>query len=264
QAAIGLLGPEIEISSHEHFEEVFRVTTAGEVDHCLIPIENSLSGSIHKNYDLLLQHNLKIAKETNLRVEHNLIVLPGVKFTEVETVASHPVALDQCGRFFEEHPQLTKASSYDTSGSVKQIMEQELKSTAAIAGEKAADHYGAEVLMAGIQDNQENFTRFFLLARDPEIWESCNKTSIVFSFKNTPGALFKCLGVFALRDIDLFKIESRPIAGRAWEYLFYMDFLGTPEVEACRNALNHLGELTEFLEVLGSYPRDATLEKKRI
>ena len=264
QAATGLLGPEIEIYCCEYFEEVFQVTAVGAADHSLIPIENSLSGSIHKNYDLLLRYNLKIASETNLRIEHNLIALPGIEFSEIEVVTSHPVALDQCGKFFEEHPQLTKTSAYDTSGSVKRIMEQELKNSAAIAGQRAAEYHGAEVLMTGIQDNQENFTRFFLLAREPEVGESCNKTSIVFSFKNTPGALFKCLGVFALRDIDLFKIESRPIAGRAWEYLFYMDFLGTPEMEACQNALNHLKELTEFLEVLGSYPRDTTLEKKRI
>lgn len=264
QAATKLLGPEIKLSCCEHFDEVFRRTINQEVDYCLIPIENSLSGSIHKNYDLLLRHDLKIAREINLRVEHNLIVLPGVKFKEIKTVISHPVALDQCENFFEEHTQLTKRSAYDTSGSVKRIMEQKLKDSAAIAGERAAEYYGAEILKTGIQDNQENFTRFFLLATKLEAKENQNKTSIVFSFKNTPGALFKCLSVFALRDIDLLKIESRPIPGRAWEYLFYMDFLGNPKGEKSRNALNHLEELTEFLKVLGSYPQDATLGKKRI
>ena len=264
QAATKLLGSEIEVCCCEYFEEVFQRTTKEEADYCLIPIENSLSGSIHKNYDLLLRHNLKITGEINLRVEHNLIVLPGVKFREIKTVISHPVALDQCENFFEEHLGLTKRSAYDTSGSVKRIMEQGLKDSAAIAGARAAEYHGAEILKTGIQDNRENFTRFFLLAREPEVQENQDKTSIAFSFKNTPGALFKCLSVFALRDIDLFKIESRPIPGRAWEYLFYMDFLGNPKKEGTRNALKHLEELTEFLRVLGSYPRDATLEKKRI
>lgn len=264
QAASKLLGPGIQVFSCEHFDEVFRRTASKEVDYCLIPIENSLSGSIHKNYDLLLRYDLKIAQEINLRVEHNLIVFPGVKFKEIKTVFSHPVALDQCENFFEKYAQLAKQSAYDTSGSVKRIMEQKLTDSAAIAGEKAAEYYGAETLKRGIQDNQENFTRFFLLAIKPKVEENQNKTSIVFSFKNTPGALFKCLSVFALRDIDLFKIESRPIPGRAWEYLFYMDFLGNPKKENSRNALNHLEEITEFLKVLGSYPRDATLGKKRI
>lgn len=264
QAASQLLGPEIEVSCCEYFEEVFQCTANKNATYCLIPIENSLSGSIHKNYDLLLRYDLKITREINLPVEHNLIAAPGVKFEEVEIVISHPVALDQCGRFFEENPHLTKRSAYDTSGSVKRIVEQDLKNLAAIAGERAAKHHGGEILITGIQDNPENFTRFFLLAREPEGGDTQNKTSIVFSFKNTPGALFKCLSVFALRDIDLYKIESRPIPGRAWEYLFYMDFLGNPEEEAPRKALGHLDELTEFLEVLGSYPRDTTLEKKRI
>ncbi len=264
QAATELLGFEVEVSCCEYFEEVFERTANKNTTHCLIPIENSLSGSIHKNYDLLLRHNLKITREINLPVQHSLVVAPGVKFEEIKVVISHPVALDQCEKFFEKNPQLTKQSAYETSGSVKRIMEEGLKSSAAIAGERAAEHHEAEILMAGIQDNPENFTRFFLLASKLEMGENRNKTSIVFSFKNTPGALFKCLSVFALRDIDLYKIESRPIPGRAWEYLFYMDFLGNPEEEAPRNALRHLSELTEFLEVLGSYPRDAKLEKKRI
>ncbi|MEE8349500.1 MAG: prephenate dehydratase [Acidobacteriota bacterium] len=264
QAATKLLGSTIKVSCCEHFEEVFRRTTNRTTDYCLIPIENSLAGSIHKNYDLLLRYDLKIIREINLPVQHNLIVLPGVKLEEVKTVFSHPVALDQCEKFFEENPQMTKRSAYDTAGSVKRIMENQLKDSGAIAGRHAAEYHGAEILKTGIQDKQENFTRFFLLAPDPESEEDQSKTSIVFNFKNTPGALFKCLGVFALRDIDLLKIESRPIPGRTWEYLFYMDFMGNPEEESTRNALKHLEEITEFLRVLGSYPLDTTLEKKGI
>ena len=176
---------------------------------------------------------------------------------------SHPVALDQCESFFKKHPHLDKQSAYDTSGSVKRIMEEKLGASAAIAGQKAAEYYGAEVLATGIQDSRENFTRFFLLVSEPQgRGGSRDKTSIAFSFKNAPGALFKCLSVFALRDIDLFKIESRPIPGRPWEYLFYMDFLGNPKEDGPRNALSHLAELTEFLKVLGSYPQDKTMGKK--
>ena len=262
EAATQLLGPDIQIDCCEHFEEVFRRAAASDSDYCLIPIENSLSGSIHKNYDLLLRYRLKIAREINLQIEHNLIVLPGTSFEEIKSVISHPVALDQCEDFFEKYTQLTKRSAYDTSGSVKRIMEGKLHDCAAIAGKKAAEYYGGEILMMGIQDNEENFTRFFLLSHDPEKEEKQDKTSIVFSFKNAPGSLFKCLSVFALRDIDLSKIESRPIAGRAWEYLFYLDFLGNPQEENSKNALNHLKELTEFLEVLGCYPRDTALRKK--
>ncbi|MEE8122383.1 MAG: prephenate dehydratase domain-containing protein, partial [Anaerolineales bacterium] len=183
-------------------------------------------------------------------------------FEEIKTVFSHPVALDQCDRFFERFPHLVKRSAYDTSGSVKRIVEESLRDCAAIAGIQAAEYYGGDVAMKGIQDSKENFTRFVLLGREPEIQEKADKTSIAFSFGNAAGALFKCLSVFALRDIDLTKIESRPIHGRPWEYLFYLDFLGKASEETTLKALDHLRELTEFLEVLGCYPRDTSHEKK--
>lgn len=262
EAALRLLGKTIEIRSFEHFEDVFHVTVHGEVDYCVIPIENSLSGSIYKNYDLLLRHRLHIVREINLRVRHHLIALPGVAFKQVETVMSHPVALDQCEKFFNRYPHLKKESAYDTSGSVKRIVELKLKNCAAIAGRRAADFYRGHILWSGIEDNKENFTRFFLLSRQGEILENADKTSIVFSFKNAPGALFKSLSVFALREIDLTKIESRPIHGRPWEYIFYLDFLGNVNDERTTNALNHLREITEFLEVLGCYPRDSSQRRK--
>jgi len=170
--------------------------------------------------------------------------------------------LDQCERFFEKFPRLVKRSAYDTSGSVKRIVEENLRDCAAIAGREAAEYYGGNIVMRGIQDNRENFTRFVLLGSELETTKQADKTSIAFSFGNAAGALFKCLSVFALRDIDLTKIESRPIHGRPWEYLFYLDFLGNTGEENTRKALDHLGELTEFLEVLGCYPRDASHEKK--
>ncbi|MDA2923281.1 prephenate dehydratase [Acidobacteria bacterium AH-259-L09] len=262
EAATLLLKGNTHIHSCEHSKEVFELTVNKEVHCCVIPIENSLSGSIHKNYDLMLRHRLNIVREINLQIKHNLIVVPGILFKEIKTVISHPVALDQCEKFFERFPRLTKRSAYDTSGSVKWIVEQKLRDYAAIAGKRAAEYYGGEIVMTGIEDNKENFTRFFLLSRDREIDRDAGKTSIVFSFRNTPGALFKCLSVFALRDLDLTKIESRPIHGRPWEYLFYLDFIGNIEEEKTRNALNHLKEIAEFLEVLGCYSRDVTHPEK--
>ena len=261
-AATRLLGDKIALHCCERFEEVFKLAAENDTQYCLIPLENSLSGSIHKNYDLLLRHKLKITREINLQIKHNLIAAPGVSFKEISTVFSHPVALDQCDRFFEKFPGLVKRSAYDTSGSVKRIVEENKRDCAAIAGRQAAEYYGGNIVMKGIQDNKENFTRFVLLGRELETRLKADKTSIAFSFGNAAGALFKCLSVFALRDIDLTKIESRPIHGRPWEYLFYLDFLGNTGQESTLKALDHLGELTEFLEVLGCYPRDASHERK--
>ena len=244
------------------FDDVFSRTAGEECACCVIPIENSLAGSIHRNYDLLVRNGLRIRHETNLPVEHSLIALAGAAFEDVKTVRSHPVALDQCELFFKRHPHLVRETGYDTSGSVKEIVEEDLRDHAAIASKNAARFYGARVLMERIEDSEENFTRFFLLSSKSSVSEAADKTSVVFSFKNAAGALFKCLSVFALRDIDLTKIESRPIHGRPWEYLFYLDFLGNTGETRVRNALSHLGELTEFMAVLGCYPRDATHEKK--
>ena len=259
-----LLGPEVKIRYCEQFKEVFVLTASEQVERCVIPIENSLAGSIHKNYDLLLRHNLRIVREVNLQIQHNLIGTTGTTLEGISTVISHPVALDQCEKFFEKFSHLKRKSAHDTSGSVKRIVEQGLRDWAAIASERAAEYYGGEILMSGIQDNEENFTRFFLLSLSVEAPPNANKTSIVFSFKNIPGALFKSLSVFALRDIDLTRIESRPIHGRPWEYMFYVDFLGSVNEERVENALNHLREITDFLEVLGCYPRDTRHERKGI
>ncbi len=262
EATCLLLGGAVEFCWCKHFDEVFKLTAQGKAEHCVIPIENSLAGSIYKNYDLLLRHRIKIVREINLRIKHNLIALKGVRFEEIQTVMSHPLALDQCNQFFDDFHHLVKKSAHDTAGSVKQIVDKGLHTCAAIAGSRAAEAYGGNILMRGIEDNKENFTRFFLLSSCLEIDKRANKTSIVFSFTNMAGALFKSLSVFALRDIDLTKIESRPIRGRPWEYVFYLDFLGNPEGKKIKNALNHLRESVEFLEVLGCYPRDTSHEKK--
>jgi prephenate dehydratase len=254
-----LLGPNVEVVPCQRFEEVFRTLAEGAVDAAVIPIENTLHGSVHENYDHLVNFELPIRAETNVRVSHSLIACPGVSFEQVRRVYSHPVALNQCTKFFHDYPELERVPFYDTAGSVKMLMEQLPADAAAIASSVAADIYGATVLMTGIEDDPSNFTRFFLLepagtaARISDKAEC--KTSLVFQTRNVPGALFRCLSAFALRDISCTKIESRPLRGKPWEYWFYLDFLGSEEDAACQKALGHLAEFADFLRVLGSYPR---------
>ncbi|HLQ51714.1 MAG TPA: prephenate dehydratase [Terriglobales bacterium] len=232
--------------------DVFAALKSGGAQAAAIPIENSLAGSVAEHFDLMLAHDFWIEAELRLRIEHNLIAARGVKFTEVKRVLSHPVALDQCRKFFQENKQVRSEAFYDTAGSVKHVVENNLRDTAAIAARKAAQQYGATILRSGLEDNKQNFTRFFLIRKSRRIAPGANKTSIAFAVKNISGALFKALSVFALRDISLSKIESRPVPGRPWEYVFYADLLCGREVRA-EKALNHLAEISEFVKVLGIY-----------
>ena len=244
----------VETQPCESFDRVFEAVVAGTCDQGLIPIENSLAGSIHQNYDLLLQHELHIVSEYLLRVEHCLIALPGVAMQEIEKVISHPQALGQCAAYLRQRG-LKPEAVYDTAGSVKMLKQSQARDTAAIASRRAAQIYEMSILEEGIEDNPENYTRFLAISKTPVVPQSDAKTSIVFTLKNQPGALFKALSVFALRDIDLTKIESRPLQGKPWEYLFYIDFVGASHEETTRRALDHLGEYALMLRVLGSYPR---------
>jgi len=252
--------------------EVFDSVEDGSAAAAVIPIENSLAGTVAEHADLLVAREVFVQAEFRLRIVHNLIAAPGVKMTAVRKVLSHPVALDQCREFFRRHPRIEPVPFYDTAGSVKHVVANGLDDTAAIAGGYAARQYGAKILQAGIEDDKRNFTRFFLIRKRAAngrsrlrekgsltaidyqrlIPRGANKTSIAFKVKNVPGALFKSLSVFALRDISLSKIESRPWRGRPWEYVFYVDFLRGDD-EAARNALRHLGEVAEFVKVLGIY-----------
>ena len=252
-AAATRLLPRAELVACASSREVFANTFSGRVQAAVIPIENSLAGSVAEHFDLLLSHNLHIHREFLLRIEHCLIAAPGTRTQQVRRVLSHPVALDQCRQFFCSHRGLRAEPFYDTAGSVKHLMEQRLTHTAAIAGSQAAKEYGARVLEKGLEDNKQNFTRFFLIGRSPKIHPGANKTSIAFATKNIAGALFKALSVFALREISLSKIESRPVPGRPWEYVFYVDLLCGREKRA-EQALNHLAEFAEFVKVLGVYP----------
>jgi prephenate dehydratase len=233
--------------------EVFDAIHSGKVNAAMIPIENSLAGSVAEHYDLLLSRDVFIVREFRLRIRHNLIASPGVKLGEIKRVLSHPVALDQCRDFFRKHSRITSVPFYDTAGSVKHVMSEQLLDTAAIASKQAAQEYGAKILQKGLEDDKNNFTRFFLIQRRRRVLDHANKTSVAFSLRNSPGALFKALSVFALRDLNLSKIESRPRRGRPWEYVFYVDVL-CGEDEAARLALRHLAEISEFVKVLGIYP----------
>jgi prephenate dehydratase len=253
EAAYKLLGRRIRILPCETFAATFASVANGKAHACLVPIENTLAGSVYENYDLLLESRLHIVWEVNLRIVHNLLAFPGVTLRDVRQVYSHPVALAQCSRFFREHPAIERVPYYDTAGSVKMLAERRLRGAAAIASRVAAEVYHARVLARHLEDHRENFTRFLLLSRTRRVSPSADKVSIVFSTRNVPGALYKCLSVFALRDIDLSKLESRPLRGRPFEYFFYVDFMGNVKEERCRHALAHLGEVTNFLRVLGCY-----------
>jgi arogenate/prephenate dehydratase len=238
----------------ESFEDVFAAVASGRASHGILPVENSIGGSIHRNFDLLLEHDLPIVGEVTLPITHNLMALPGTALGDVKRILSHPQALAQCERFLRGMSGVSVEATYDTAGSAKLVKEQRLADAAAIASERAANVFGLEILRAEIQDYSDNITRFLLISRTGETGEQVDKTTVVFSLPNEPGSLFKALSVFALRDIDLTKIESRPIRGRPWEYLFYVDIpIGRHDLR-CARALVHLAEFARSMRTLGSYP----------
>lgn len=255
--------------------DVFDRVKNGSVAAAVIPIENSLAGTVAEHADLLVTRDVFIQAEFRLRIVHNLIAAPGVKLGALRRAFSHPVAIDQCRDFFRRHPEIEPVPFYDTAGSVKHVLAEGLRDAAGIAGRHAAREYSGKILQKGIEDDKRNFTRFLLIrpsraksrtgaprkkraaaTANPYqrlIPPGANKTSIAYKLKNQPGALFKSLSVFALRDISLSKIESRPLRGRPWEYVFYVDFLRGDD-EPARNALRHLSEVAELVKVLGIYP----------
>ncbi|MEO5819698.1 MAG: prephenate dehydratase [Vicinamibacteraceae bacterium] len=240
------------------FEDVFAAVETGRATGGVLPIENSIGGTIHRNYDLLVQNALPIVGEVELPVRHLLLALPGTRFEDLKQIYSHPQALAQCDRFLRSLTGVEIVASYDTAGSAKMIREQQMAGVGAIASERAAAVFGLETLRSDILDYADNTTRFIIVTRAADAAEvigdrAVNKTTIVFTLPNTPGALFKGLSVFALRDIDITKIESRP-TGRPWEYLFHLDLAVGQHDLRCGRALSHLAEFAPSLKVLGSYP----------
>jgi prephenate dehydratase len=257
-AAFEHLGPEISTHPCESFDHAYEALNRGDCTHALLPFENSLAGSIHRNYDLILRHELYIVSEYHLRVSHCLLAVPGAEIEQIQRAHSHPQALAQCEHNLAKLG-IQPIAEKDTAGSARLIREWNDLQEGAVASTRAAEVYDLEILRENLEDNPHNYTRFLVLTKEPLAVSNPEdgdyKTSVVFSLKNQPGVLFKALSVFALRDIDLTKIESRPIQGQPWEYLFYVDFAGHQQALNCSRALEHLGELAVYLRILGSYPR---------
>jgi prephenate dehydratase len=249
-AALQYGGPGAETLPCKAFDDVFEAVVQKRATHGVIPLENSIGGTIHRNYDLLLDHELPITGEVELDVVHCLQALPGTKIGDVQTVYSHPQALAQCERYLKELGVAVEAV-YDTAGGAKLVAEQRLAGAAALASRRAAEVFGLEVLQEAVQDYEFNITRFAIIGGVSP--GDANKTTIVFALPSTPGALFKALSVFALRDINLTKLESRPLRGRPWEYLFYVEVDARRDDIACARALTHLAEFAKWTRVLGTY-----------
>jgi prephenate dehydratase len=253
EAAVKLLGEEITLVPRPTFEAAFHAIGDHAADYILAPIENSLAGSVHRSFDLLVDSALNILAEVIIPIAHNLIAAPGAKFEEITVVESHPVALAQCEQFFSAHPRLKRIATEDTAGSVRDVVASGDRSRGAIAGRRAAEIYGGAILREHLEDNCENYTRFLLLSESAASAEDADKLSLVFQLDHRPRALHNALEPFARRNVNLMKIESRPVHGRPWQYRFYLDLQASrrdPEVAA---ALRELESLVVELRILGSY-----------
>ena len=254
EAAVNLLGGEVCLVPLPTFEAAFGAIANGTADYVLAPIENSLAGPVHRSFDLLVESPLTIVGEVIIRIEHNLIGPPGGTLEEVAIVESHPVALAQCEEFFSARPFLKRIATDDTAGSVREIVQAGDRTRAAIASKRAAEIYGGQILREHLEDDPENYTRFLLLAPATEASpEKADKLSLVFRLAHLPGALYHALEPFARRNINLSKIESRPLVGHPWEYCFYLDLLAYPDAAETQAALAELRKRTRELRILGCY-----------
>ena len=250
EAAALLFSPHAETLPCKTFDDVFEAVMQNRATRGVVPMENSIGGTIHRNYDLLVDHDIAITGEVELDVVHCLQALPGTKIGDIKIVYSHPQALAQCERYLKDLGATVEAV-YDTAGGAKLVAEQRLTGAAALASRRAAEVFGLEVIQEAVQDFEFNITRFFVVGGAAPA--DANKTTIVFALPSTPGSLFKALSVFALRDINLSKLESRPIRGRPWEYLFYVDIDARRDELPCARALTQLGEFAKWSRVLGTY-----------
>jgi prephenate dehydratase len=253
EAAARRVDPDAQLQPLKSFEEVFEKVAADPATWGILPFENSIGGSIHRNYDLLLSHDLPIVAEVELPVVHHLLALPGATLASLRRVYSHPQGLAQCERFLRTLTKVEIIATYDTAGSAKMVADAGLTDAGAIASARAGEVFGLTSLAASVQDFDDNITRFLVIGHKPIRNAVADKTSIVFTLPNEPGSLFKALSVFALRGIDLTKLESRPMPGRPWEYLFYVDLAVARDEVTCARALAHLGEFAPMLKTLGTY-----------
>ena len=254
EAAIQLLGDRIELVPRPTFEQLFEAIREGAADYILAPIENSLAGSVHRSFDLLVESDLNIIGEVIIPIAHNLIAAKGAKFEDLAIVESHPVALAQCELFFSAHPRLKRIATLDTAGSVRDVMAAGDKSRAAIASRRAAQTYGGVILKEHLEDNRENYTRFLLLSTDGAAIADADKLSLVFELDHRPGALLRALEPFARRGINLMKIESRPVHGKPWQYRFYLDLQASRTQPEAKAAIEEVEKQVVGLRILGSYP----------
>ena len=251
-AVYSFFNQSVEVKPCKSFDEVFESVKKGDVNYGVVPIENSIEGSVNRTYDLFLEYDLKVCGEIIIRISHCLIAHKGASINKIKTVYSHPQALAQCRKFLEQH-KLNAISTFDTAGSVKMIKEEKKMDSAAIASERAAQIYDMTIIEREIEDIKNNSTRFFVLDIQDSQYSGDDKTSIIFSTKSIPGALYKILGEFAKRNINLTKIESRPTKETPWEYHFYLDFEGHRSEKKSQEALKSMIDKTIFVKILGSY-----------
>jgi prephenate dehydratase len=260
EAALKLLGADVTLVPCATFDATFSAIKKQAADYVLAPMENSLAGSVHRSFDLLVESGLHIVGEVIIPIVHNLIGVPGATLEQIASVESHTVALAQCEQFFIERPSLKRIPAEDTAGSVREVMRAGNPTRAAIASKRASELYGAIILREHLEDDRENYTRFFLLAPSsaqprefPTGAEAADKISLVFQLAHQPGALHHALEPFARRDINMMKIESRPVHGRPWQYRFYLDLQAGASDPEFAAALAELAQQAVELKVLGSY-----------
>ena len=255
EAAVKLLGEDIQLVPRPTFEALYASIQDGVADFILAPIENSLAGSVHRSYDLLIASGLHIQSEVVIPIVHNLISVPGAVFERITQVSSHPVALAQCERFFASHPSIKKVTAEDTAGSVQEVIRAGDPTKAAIASRRAAAVYGGEILLEHLEDHPENYTRFLLLATSAEVAENADKLSLVLHLAHKPGSLCRVLDAFAQRGLNLLKIESRPIPGTPWSYCFYLDLHASLKDPNTGTAIEELKKHADSVKILGCYPQ---------
>jgi prephenate dehydratase len=255
KACLQYFGKKVEAIPTPSFKAIFEAVKRGEADFGVVPLENSLTGSIHENYDFLLEYDLRIIGEITIRILHSLIGHPDTRIDTIKRVLSPPLIFQQCRQFLERHSDWELVPVNDTSAAVKEVSSTQNLSDAAIASKEAAEIHTMAVIEEGIETNPRNFTRFVVIGKEQFEKGPRRKSSLIFSTGNQPGALFEVLKIYADNNINLVKLESRPIHGKPWEYMFYVDFLGHQRALNSSRALDHLGELATFFRVLGSYPR---------